>query len=157
MSRVICGFAGHSKVYDSNLEEKIYEKCEELIIRYKINEFWVGHYGDFDLLAAKVVNRLKEHYPDIKLILVIPYLVKEIMDNKEEYYKKYDSILIAPIPESTPQKYRILKCNHFLVNNCSFLITYINYSFGGAWKTLSYAHKRNKSKIFNLGTIQGYK
>ncbi len=138
-----CCFAGHRDIYD---REKVYEKVkseiERLIREKNVTEFWVGNYGSFDGLCRDAVKELKETY-NVTLCLVIPYITDKIKKNKEDYYKNYDHILMADIPLKTPYKFRILKCNQYMVENCDFLISYVMYGWGGASKTLEYAKKRN--------------
>lgn len=138
-----CCFAGHREIYNS---EKLYEKLkstiEKLITEENVTEFWVGNYGTFDSLCKAAVKELKEKY-ELTLCLVIPYLTEEIEKYKEYYYKNYDVILMADIPLNTPHKFRILKCNQYMVKNSDFLICFVEFSFGGAAKTLEYAKKRN--------------
>ena len=147
----ICCFAGHGKMnYGEETRNQVYLKCRELVADFGVKEFWVGHYGDFDKLAASVIRELKQQYPAVRLNLVIPYLTKGINENKEYYYKNYDAILMAQIPDGTPRPYRILKCNEYMVNEASYLIAYVSHSFGGAAKTLAYASRREHIKIFNF-------
>ena len=147
----ICCFAGHSEIYNSNLVfDMIMYKAEELITQKNINEFWVGNYGAFDYISANAVRKLKKKYLDILLVLIIPYLTKEINEYREQYYKNYDEMVIAEIPEKTPKKYRILKTNEYMVDNSNYLICFINHSWGGTAKTLEYAERKKHITIFNL-------
>ena len=156
MSDKICCFAGHSDVYGSdNLQTDVYNKCEELITEKGVNFFWVGNYGGFDKLAARTIRELKEKYPNIKLELILPYVTRSINDYEEIYYKDYDNMAIADMPEKTPVRFRILKCNQYMVNCSDFLIAYVNHSFGGAAKTLEYAQEKKHIVIFNFGTYKG--
>ena len=145
-----CCFVGHSKIY-VGFENKLRFEIEKLILYKGVNEFWVGNYGVFDRAAAKTVRKLKAVYPNIKLSLVLPYTTKIIEKNKERYYKKFDSLLIADIPEKTTLKRRIIKCNEDMINECDFLICYVRHSWGGASKTLEYATKKKHIKIINIG------
>ncbi len=154
MPKTICCFAGHSKAsYDSNIKNRVLGKCRELIIRFGVNTFWVGHYGEFDSLAANAVRTLKQQYPQIELDLVVAYLTKEMNECPEMYQKKYDNILMAEIPERTPHPYRIIYCNRYMVDNSDYLISYVNYSCGGAAKTLEYALRKKHIKISNFGGL----
>lgn len=60
------------------------------------------------------------------------------------------SFLIVTIPA----KFRILKCNQYMIDYSDFLITYVDHSFGGAAKTLEYAKKKEFIKIFNLSSYK---
>ena len=122
----------------------------ELIENENVVEFWVGNYGDFDKLAAKVIRDLKEKYCHIKLNLVIPYITAEINLYKEFFYKNYDNILIADIPPKSPKKTQILKCNQYMIDNSFCLIAFVKNTFGGASKTLEYAKKQKNIKIINI-------
>lgn len=154
MQPIICSFAGHSKqIYDDSIKEDVKNKCRELICDYGVNEFWVGDYGFFDSLAAEAVRELKKQYSHIRLTLVIPYVTKKINEYREQYYINYDSILLADMPENTPIRYRILKCNQYMIDNSEYLIAYIELPFGGAYKTYEYAKRRKYINIINLGNV----
>ncbi len=147
----ICCFAGHSELYGAeDIYEKLLSVIENLITAESISEFWVGNYGDFDKLSAKAVRELKAKYPEIQLNLVIPYLTAEIDEYKELYYKNYDNILIADMPEKTPKKVQIIKGNQYMIRSSRVLVCYVKHSFGGAAKTFEYASKREHIKIINL-------
>lgn len=150
----ICCFAGHSTIANSNLSSAVYEKCEELIKDYGVNCFWVGNYGEFDSLAAGCVRRLKEKYADIELCLVIPYVTKSIRELKEIYYEDFDCILIAEMSENTLARFKIVKCNEYMIDKSDYIITYIDHTYGGAAHTWKYAIKKNHIKVFNLGELK---
>ena len=144
LSEKIFCFAGQRDVWGAeNLYKKLNDEIEFMILNNNVKEFWVGNYGQFDMLAAKCVRILKNRYKDIKLTLVVPYLTKKMNDFKEQYYEDYDDILMANIPSSTPAKFKILKCNEYMIKETDYLICYVKYSYGGAAKTLEYAEKHN--------------
>lgn len=145
----ICCFAGHRDTYCVDLEKRIKEKLM-VLIEEGVKTFWVGHYGRFDKMAAQVVRELKQCYSDVNLVLVIPYLTKEINHERQYYYENYDAILLADIPFNTPKRFAIEKCNQYMVDNCQYLICYVCTSFGGAAKTLAYAEKKKDIQIVNL-------
>ena len=147
----ICCFAGHSKIYHTDdIYDNLINLIEKLITKENVSEFWVGNYGSFDSLSGKAVRTLKEKYPDIQLNLVIPYLTSSINEYREQYYRNYDHIVVPDLPEKTPKRYQILKCNEYMVNNSDFIICYVQNSYGGAFKTMEYAQKKKHIKIFNL-------
>ena len=146
-----CCFAGHSKLYHTDdIYNTLVNLIEKLVVEEDVSEFWVGNYGNFDSLSAKAVRYLKEKYPNIQLNLVIPYLTSGINEYKEIYYKNYDHILMSDLPEQTPKKFQILKCNEYMVDNSDFIVCYVQYSWGGAAKTLEYAQRKKHIEIFNL-------
>lgn len=155
MEKNICCFAGHSKLKDKEaIINIVFEQCYDLAYEYGVREFWVGNYGDFDKLAAKAVSLLKELYSDIQLNLVVPYLTKEINNHREQYDKDYDNIIIASLPMGTPNRYKIIYSNKYMVDNSKYIIAYVESRFGGAAKTLEYARGKNDRdnniQIFNF-------
>ncbi len=144
-----CCFAGHSDLHDRRVVNEIKKIADSLVTKHNVNEFWVGNYGGFDVCSASAIQELKKSYPHITLDLVIPYLTNSINEYKDLYYGKYDHILMADISENTPKRFYIAKSNEYMVDNCEFLICYIQRSWGGAYRTYMYA-KRRKLKIFNV-------
>lgn len=145
-----CCFAGHGDFsYGEEEYEDLVEQIEKLILNENVTEFWVGNYGAFDRLAARAVKDLRKKYPHITLELVIPYLTVGISTDKE-YYEAYDGILVADIPAHTPQRFRILKCNAYMVDKADFLLCYVRHGWGGAAQTLEYAQKKEYLTVLNL-------
>jgi uncharacterized phage-like protein YoqJ len=71
--------------------------------------FYLGGYGSFDHLAATVVKEQKAFHPEIKSVLVIPYL------DKEWDRDRYDNS-IYPGLENVPPWFAIA----FIIFYCSF-------------------------------------
>lgn len=149
MKKKICCFAGHSKLYNSDITEEIYKKAEDLIINHNVTEFWIGDYGDFDHYAIKAINKLKEKY-DIKSVCVVAYYYTLEGERGQKINKRFDETIVADIPEKTPIPLRILKTNQYMVDNSDYLICYIKNEWGGAHKTYEYAKRKKHIAIFNL-------
>ena len=146
-----CCFAGHSELVDKDkIYESVLEFIEKLITEENVSQFRVGHYGNYDSLCAKAVRRLKDKYPHIHLDLIIPYITADIRDLKSYYNENYDTITNAEIPENTPKRFYITKCNEYMVDTSEFLICYVKNNYGGARQTLNYAKRKGHIKIFNL-------
>ena len=146
----VCTFAGHRGIrVTEELTSALKDHIEALITRENVSEFLVGNYGDFDYASAEAVREVQKVYPHIKLILVFPYLTKVVTEYKEQFYEKYDSILMADIPLSTPKNLRIIKANQYMIGKADFLICYVNHGWGGAAQTVDYAKKKGVS-IINL-------
>ena len=144
-----CCFAGHNETYGDEVKEKIKEIAIKLIEEKGVVEFWVGNYGGFDRCAALAMREVKKTYTHINLVLVLPYLTKAVSEYKEEYYEKYDEIVIADTPEKTPARLRIIKANEYMVDNCEFMICNVEHSWGGAARTVEYAKRKGRG-IWNL-------
>ena len=112
-------------------------------------KFYLGGYGDFDNMAKNVCKQYKKENPNCSLLFISPYLNDKYFKNREFLKTEYDGIIYPDI-ENTPAKYAILKRNQWMVKQADLIITYVNYSFGGASKSLEFAKKLNKT-IINLG------
>ncbi len=138
-------FCGHSDIFGKYevLEQWLTSTIEDLIVNNNAEIFYLGGYGGFDVLATRVLNKLKKTYPKIEIALVLAYL------NQEHNSEFYDYIIYPDI-ETIPKKFAILKRNEFMVNEADLLIAYVDHSWGGATITFEYAKKKNK-KIINFG------
>ena len=67
-----CFFIGHREANESLLP-RLELEINRLISSENVRYFYVGGYGGFDQIAATAVKRVKKMYPDITLMLVLPY------------------------------------------------------------------------------------
>ncbi|MGM9937187.1 MAG: SLOG family protein [Candidatus Ornithomonoglobus sp.] len=139
MTVTFCGHGDYS--YGDDIRNRLRETVEGLI-KQGADTFLLGGYGSFDMMAAHIVYDLKQKYPYIRAILVIPYL------NREYNTKYYDDTEYPPI-ENVPMRYAIIKRNEWMVDRADVVIAYVNHDWGGAYKTLEYANKKRKT-IINL-------
>lgn len=114
--------------------------------------FGAGGALGFDTLAAQTVLKLKETYPQIKLILVLPCLT-QTRGWKEADVKEYERIKsLADKVVYTSQEYTrgcMFKRNRHLVDFSSLCIAYLTKDEGGTAYTVKYA-KQNGLNIINL-------
>lgn len=135
-------FIGHRECFDIS-KEIVKQKIVQLV-KMGYVEFLNGAMGSFDLLCAQCVYELKQTYPQIKSVIVIPYLSFKI------YYQKYfDEVVYPEGFENYHFKSAIIKRNRYLVDNASACICYVKHSFGGAINTFKYAEKKGIT-IINL-------
>ena len=147
-----CCFTGHRDL-PSNQYQNIFQKTKETIESF-INKgyrfFCAGGALGFDTLAALAVLQLKERYPDIRLILVLPCLSqakrwsKEDVDIYESIKRQADQIIY------TSKEYTrgcMHKRNRHLVDNSSACISFLTESKGGTAYTVDYAKKHGLSVI----------
>ena len=147
---MIITFCGHSELTDWDIiSEKVFEVLKNIKSNQEIH-FYLGGYGRFDLLAAECCKRYKDTYKNAKLFFITPYLSDVYLKNRE--CAVYDETIYPEI-ENVPLKFAISKRNRWMVDNSDLLIAYVNFSWGGAVKTLEYAHKKNKAYI-NLGNYK---
>ena len=146
-SKVAC-FSGHRKL-PQNCEELRTKLKKEIIglIERGVMFFAVGGAWGFDMLAEEMVLQLKENYPHIRLILVLPcppeqQTMKWSDDQRHRYYdilQKADKVRILS-PQYTDGC--MLERNRHLVDNSAYLICYLRKQYGGTSYTVGYAKKQ---------------
>ena len=93
--------------------EKLRSWLEETIgalIQRGADTFYLGGYGAFDRLAAKVVWNKKQLYPSVQSLLVLAYLDRAVD------VTAYDGT-IYPSLEKVPQRFAISRRNEWMVDH----------------------------------------
>lgn len=144
--KVAC-FSGHRKLpQDCNeLKSSLAATITELINKGVIF-FGAGGALGFDMLAEETIIQMKNKYPHIKLILVLPCPPEQQTykwnDNQRQRYNtilsKADKVRIL-CPAYT--KDCMLERNRHLVNNSAHLICYLRENHGGTFYTVKYAER----------------
>ena len=133
-------FCGHGDCYENDeIRQLLYETVEAAIIN-GAELFYLGGYGHFDSMAARVVWELKKKYPHIQSVLVLAYL------NREVDMKYYDGTTFPPL-ESTPLRFAISKRNEWMAEQADTVIAYVDHDWGGAAQTLQFAKRKHKTII----------
>lgn len=145
---------GHRIIEGYNaVESKLYELLRIITQRESGEvEFLVGRNGDFDLMAASVIRKLKKETSNdnVFLTLVLPYETAELRNNTESFESYYDSIEIC---DSQNFKYAIVARNHEMIDRSDMVVVYVKNESGGAYQSLKYAEK-NQKRIINLYYVQ---
>ena len=144
-----CFFIGHREA-GKDVFPRLAEAVEKHITEYGVTDFYVGHYGGFDRLAAQAVEEAKERYPEIRLTLVLPYhpAIRPI-----NVPKGFDGSFYPWEDEKIPKRLAIIKTNQRMVETCDYLITYAHHFLGGTGQIVEYARKREAKgqiKVTNL-------
>ena len=142
---MIVTFCGHRDFYGNETVKRWLRETVEGLIARGADEFLLGGYGGFDACAASVVWEMKQRYPAIHSMLVLPYLDKRVDA------EKYDGTLY-PALEKVPRRYAISKRNEYVVNEADIVVAYVTHDWGGASTTLAYAKRKGK-EIINYGTF----
>ncbi len=137
---LIVTFCGNREVHEPEKVKAWLEEVVDRLIHEGADIFYLGGYGQFDLLAASVVHEKKERYPQISSVLVLPYL------DRSYDTSAYDETLYPPL-ENVPRRYAISRRNEYMVDHADVVVAYVVYSFGGAGKTLKYAERKQKRII----------
>ena len=140
-------FCGHADFCSSQEYEEKMLLFLEKYVGEKTAEMFLGGYGNFDLFAHYCCKKYKEKHPNVKLVLVIPYLCND-NDYKRQEYQKYDSTIYPEI-EDKPLRFAIVHRNRWMIKKSDLVVCAISREWGGAYKSYKYAKKLNK-KIINI-------
>ena len=143
-----CFFIGYRDAPDSILPS-LSAAIETRIVEDGVDQFVVGNYGRFDLLAAQAVRKAKKQHPDILLFYLRPYHPVE----RPFTPSGYDGSFYPPGMETVPRKLAIVRANRYMVDNSQFLIAYARYSASNAWKLTEYARKREKKGLLHVENL----
>ena len=144
-----CFFIGHRET-GGDVVPALTEAVERHITDYSVTDFYVGHYGGFDGLAAQAVKEARERHPEIRLTLVLPYhpAIRPISTPKG-----FDGTFYPWEDEKIPKRLAIIKTNQRMVDTCDYLITYAYHFLSGTGQIVEYARKREEKgriKVTNL-------
>ena len=142
--KITACFTGHRKI-PSNEISTVKKKLNETIsssIEKGYRYFGAGGAVGFDTIAAQVVLELKEKYPNVKLILVLP-CPNQTRGWNEADVVEYEKIKneADKVVYTSDHYFRgcMQKRNRHLVDNSSLCICYLTDSTGGTAYTVKYA------------------
>ncbi len=141
-------FFGHRLVERaSEIEVRLEILLHDLITQKEYVEFLIGRDGDFDLLVASAIRRAVKQYGcgNTSLILVLPYMKAEYRNNEQSYLNYYDEVEICAESSKAHYKSAIQVRNRCMVDRSDLVVCCIQHKSGGAYKTIKYALKHDKS------------
>ena len=154
-SRTAC-FTGHRELPTEKIPEisKRLEGTLVTLIEQGYCYFGAGGALGFDTLAAQAVLRLRERYPQIRLILVMPCL-NQTRGWPQEDIGTYEEIkrCADKVTHTSEHYFRgcMQKRNRHLVDNSSVCICYLTKPSGGTAYTVDYA-RRMGLRIINIAS-----
>lgn len=131
------------------VEERLEECIHKLLAEHEYVDFLVGRNGDFDRYATSTVLRVRKRYRDdnSSLVLVLPYPMSEYLNNEESFHDYYTDVEISHAASRAHPKSAIQIRNREMVDRADLILCYIEHKEGGAWQTVQYAIKQEKTVI----------
>ena len=145
-----CFFIGHREA-DERLLPRLELVVDRLIQEENVRYFYVGGYGGFDRVATAAVRRMKQKYPDITLMLVLPYHPAE---RPTEAPDGFDGTYHPDGLESTPKRYAIVRANKIMVDASDWLVCYVRHGASNSRKLLEYAQRREAKRLIQIANIR---
>ncbi len=136
-----CTFIGHRDAPES-IKDKLKATLIKLIYESGVDNFYVGNNGNFDRIALSVLRELKSVYPHINYSVVLSYLPTEESVDIE------NSIFPEGL-ETVPKRFAIDRRNRWMLRRSDYLISYVFYNTGGAYK-FSKIGERMGVKVINI-------
>ncbi len=140
-----CFFIGH-RYADERIYEKLLAAVDTHISAYGVTDFLVGHYGDFDRMAARTVAEARRAHPGISLTMLLPYYPEDRVISVPPIF---DGTFYPPGMEFCPKRYAIVRANQYAIEHSDYLIAYVT-GIGKSRDFLDYA-KHKGVTICNLG------
>lgn len=153
--KTVC-FTGHRKMGEpiAEIERRLSGTVENLI-RNGYLYYGAGGARGFDALASEVVLKLKATYPQIHLILVLPFDEQYSHEKNwtlaevEQYHRlkeQASKVVVLAAGYSSGVYYRR---NRHLVDNSSVCVAYMNRANSGTSYTVNYA-KAKRLEVVNI-------
>lgn len=144
-----CFFLGHHDTPEQ-IYPFLYTAVENSITELGITSFVVGHYGNFDRLAAKAVQTTKMYHSFITLTLLRPYHPAE---RPFPLPQGFDDSMYPPCMEHVPKHFAIFQANLYCIDHCNLLITYSCDTLGNTFKLLKHAKQRQKNGMLQIQNL----
>lgn len=149
-----CCFTGHRFIPYSEkaaVEKRLGNVIERLAAE-GYTTFVSGGAIGFDSMAAKIVLRLRENIPHIRLVMALPCKDQHVRWSLRDQ-KKYEYILRCADEVIYLNETYCTGCMHkrnrFMIDNSSFCVAYLTSKTGGTAYTIKYAEESNV-EVINL-------
>ena len=144
-----CFFIGHREA-DERLLPRLELIIDRLISEENVRYFYVGGYGGFDRVSAAAVKRAKQKYPDITLMLVLPYHPAE---RAVPTPNGFDGTYHPEGLENAPRRYAIVRTNQIMVDDSDWLVCYVRHGASNSRNLLEYAKRREAKELIQIINI----
>ena len=155
MEEKICSFFGHR---DIDITDRLYAETSAEIMKavelgYKV--FYFGGYGAFDGLCRKIVTKIKNESPELKIMRIYCVSQERYLRKKVRYFNRedYDEIIyLTPSSEGWYKSIYFRNCA--MIDKSDLIIFYAeNRENSGAYKAYKYAKRKKASWLLIFGKI----
>ena len=146
MKTTTCFFIGHRDAPE-DLRPLLSEAVERHITQCGVTEFIVGHYGRFDAMASSAVRAAKQQYPEISLVLLLPYYPFPYETDG------FDATFYPPDMESVPKPFAIVRANEYVIRTADYLICYDRGQIGKTRDFVELAHQRERKGLIHIENL----
>ena len=146
MKTTTCFFIGHRDAPE-DLRPLLSDAVERHIMQYGVTEFIVGHYGRFDAMASSAVRAAKQQYPEISLVLLLPYYPFPYETDG------FDATFYPPDMESVPKPFAIVRANEYVIRTADYLICYDRGQIGKTRDFVELAHQRERKGLIHIENL----
>ena len=146
---------GHRQLAHAlQVEQRLEEALRELLRTHAQVDFLLGRNGEFDLLAASVIRRVRRDFGErsATLTLILPYLTAEFRDNEAGFTRYYDAVEVFPAPPGLPQRACIPLRNRMMVERADAILCCVEHPRGGAYEAALYARELGRG-VQSLGAL----
>lgn len=140
-----CCFFGHRDT-PMDIGKKLEQTVEKLIVDSGIENFLFGNQGNFDIMALRVLRKMKEKYPYISYNIVLAYVPTK--QESWHFFEDGETMLPEGIEHIHP-RYAVSWRNTWMVNKADIVVAYVVCSWGGAAKFVDMAYQKRKI-VLNL-------
>ena len=150
MSYKTCTFFGHREIeITKELENKLENILQDLIVNKNFVYFYFGGFGMFDELCHQIVSKLKLKYTHIQRIYCLSDQRYLRINKRPKCLKDEDYEEFIYLPLDFDYWYqRIYFRNIEMINQSDYIIFYVkNTQRSGAYKAFQYALKMKKDYI----------
>lgn len=132
-----CTFFGHRDCPEI-IKPALHSVIESLIAE-GVTTFYVGNHGQFDTYVRGALGELKKKYPHMDYAVVLAYLPTAGEGSGDTIYPEGMEI--------GPPRFAIERRNRWMLRQAEVVVSYVRYTWGGAYKFKSAAEKQGKRVI----------
>lgn len=144
-----CFMFGHREAPEA-LRGPLLQAVEHHITDCGVTEFIVGHYGDFDRMAAQAVFLAKVRHPAVRLTLLLPYYPGPDLSRSAV---RFDGSYFPPGMELVPKRFAIPRANRYMLGCCGRVIAFVRGP-GNARELLDHARALEKKGLLQITLLE---